>query len=51
MFETFNDISVGKYKRATVIKQINSKSNLEKISGPLEIKGICLLLIFLYLIC
>jgi len=41
MFETFNDISVGKYKRATVTKQINSKSNLEKISGPLEIKGIC----------
>lgn len=40
MFETFNDIRQGKYKRTIVTKQKKGKSNLEKISGPLQIKGI-----------
>ncbi|VDI75891.1 ATP-binding cassette, subfamily D (ALD), member 2 [Mytilus galloprovincialis] len=39
MFETFNDIRQGKYKRTIVTKQKKGKSNLEKISGPLQIKG------------
>ncbi|XP_052084307.1 ATP-binding cassette sub-family D member 1-like [Mytilus californianus] len=39
MFETFNDIRQGKYKRTIVTKQKKGKSNLKKISGPLEIKG------------
>lgn len=39
MFETFNDIGKGKYQRTMVTKQVTGKSNLEKISGPMEIKG------------
>ena len=42
MFEVFDDVRIGKYERNTVTKteEVTSKSALETVMGPLEIKGI-----------
>lgn len=41
MFEVFDDVRIGKYERNTVTKteEVISKSALETVTGPLEIKG------------
>ena len=41
MFEVFGDVMKGKYERNSVTKSepVTSKAALEKIAGPLEIRG------------